>query len=266
MDLGLRGRACVVTGASGGVGRATSLLLAAEGASLLLVGRRVEQLGLLAQDVAEAGSPQVETVAVDVTVPDAPVAIVDACLDIFGRIDVLVNGAGATATRSWDELTDADWQEQWELNVMAPMRLMRAAGPEMARRGWGRVVNISSSSGKRPSPNNIAYGVTKSAMLSLSRAYAQVFAAQGVLVNAVAPGPLAGDAWLAPGGLASQQAERSGRSIEQVLADVGERLPRGQLGSDEEVAAVVAFLCSEQAANVVGAAWSVDGGSVPTIV
>jgi 3-oxoacyl-[acyl-carrier protein] reductase len=266
MDLGLHGRACVVTGASGGVGGATARLLAAEGASLLLVGRRLEQLGLLAQDVEAAGSPQVQTVAIDVTAPDAPVAIVDACLDIFGRIDVLVNGAGATVARDWDELTDAEWQGQWELNVMAPMRLMRASGPEMARRGWGRIVNISSSAGKRPSGLNIAYGVTKSAMLSLSRACAEVFAGQGVLVNAVTPGPLAGDAWLAPGGLAGQQAERSGRSVEQVLAGVAERLPRGQLGSDEEVAAVVAFLCSEQAANVVGAAWSVDGGSVQTIL
>jgi 3-oxoacyl-[acyl-carrier protein] reductase len=261
MDLGLRDRACIVTGATGGIGRATALALDAEGAALLLVGRREQALAELAGACRVAA-----TLALDVTGPPAGERAVEECQRRFGRIDALVNGAGASALRSLDQLTDADWQSQWELHVMAPMRLMRAAAPAMSERGWGRIVNICSSSGKRPSATNMAYSVTKAAQLSLSRAFADLFARRGVLVNAVAPGPIGGDLWLAPGGLADQQAAARGVSRNEVLQSVADRTPIGRLGTDEEVAAVIAFLCSEQAANVAGAAWSVDGGTVPVII
>jgi NAD(P)-dependent dehydrogenase (short-subunit alcohol dehydrogenase family) len=261
MDLGLKDRACVVTGASGGIGRATATALAAEGAAVLLVGRRKERLEELAAELATAS-----TAALDITDAGAAARIVAECEQCFGHIDVLVNGAGTSAVRSLEELTDADWQQQWELHVMAPMRLMRVAAPRMAERGWGRIVNVCSSSGKRPSPTNMAYGVTKAAELSLSRAFADLYASQGVLVNAVAPGPIAGDLWLAAGGLADQQARARGITREQVLESVASRTPLGRLGSDEEIAAVIAFLCSDAASNVAGAAWSVDGGTVPVII
>ena len=112
----------------------------------------------------------------------------------------------------------------------------------------------------------MAYSVTKAAELSLSRAFADLYAPKGVLVNAVAPGPIAGELWLAPGGLADQQAKARGITREQVLESIASRTPLGRLGSDDEVAAVIAFLCSQAASNVVGAAWSVDGGTVPVII
>jgi 3-oxoacyl-[acyl-carrier protein] reductase len=171
-----------------------------------------------------------------------------------------------TAVRSVEELTDAEWQDQWELHVMAPMRLMRTAAPKMAERGWGRIVNVCSSSGKRPSGTNMAYSVTKAAELSLSRAFADLYASKGVLINAVAPGPVGGELWLAPGGLADQQAQARASTREEVLEATVARTPRGRLGSEEEIAAVIAFLCSEAASNVAGAAWSVDGGTVPVII
>jgi 3-oxoacyl-[acyl-carrier protein] reductase len=261
MDLGLKDRVCIVTGATGGIGRATAAALAAEGAALLLVGRREEALAELA-----AGCPGAVSVPVDITRPDAAGEVVDRCRREFGRIDVLINGAGTTAVRSVEELTDAEWQAQWELHVMAPMRLMRTAVPEMADRGWGRIVNVCSSSGKRPSGTNMAYAVTKAAELSLSRAFADLYASKGVLVNAVAPGPIAGELWLAPGGLADQQARARGITREELLDSVAARTPIGRLGTDEEIAAVIAFLCSEAASNVAGAAWSVDGGTVPVII
>jgi NAD(P)-dependent dehydrogenase (short-subunit alcohol dehydrogenase family) len=261
MDLGLRDRACIVTGATGGIGRATIRSFAAEAAAVLLVGRREKALEELAGDFTQAG-----TLTLDITEQEAGERVIDECRRRFGRVDVLVNAAGTSAVRSLEELTDSDWQAQWELHVMAPMRLMRAAAPAMAERGWGRIVNVCSSSGKRPSGTNMAYSVTKAAELSLSRAFADLYASQGVLVNAVAPGPIAGELWLAPGGLADQQAESRGITREEVLESTASRVPLGRMGSDEEVAAVIAFLCSEAASNVVGAAWSVDGGTVPVII
>jgi 3-oxoacyl-[acyl-carrier protein] reductase len=265
MDLGLRDRACIVTGASGGIGRATAVALAREGASALLVGRREDVLIEVARACLEAGG-SADALVLDVTAPDAGERVAQTCLDRFGRIDALVNGAGTSAVCSLEELTDDDWQAQWELHVMAPMRLMRAAAPVMAQRGWGRIVNVCSSSGKRPSGTNMAYSVTKAAELSLSRAFADLFAARGVLVNSVSPGPVAGDLWLARGGLADQSAQARGISREEVLEATASRQPIGRLGTEEEIAAVIVFLCSEPASNVAGAAWSVDGGAVPVII
>jgi len=265
MDLGLRDRACIVTGASGGIGRAVAVALAGEGASVLLVGRREEVLAAVARACDAAGG-RGEPLALDVTSADAGERVLRACTARFGGIDALVNSAGTSAVRSLEELGDDEWQAQWDLHVMAPMRLMRAAAPAMAERGWGRIVNVCSSSGKRPSSTNMAYSVTKAAELSLSRAFADIYAGRGVLVNSVSPGPIAGDMWLSPGGLADQSARARGVTREEVLESVAARQPLGRLGTAEEIAAVIVFLCSEQASNVAGAAWSADGGAVPVII
>ena len=269
MDLGLAERVCIVTGGSGDIGREVGARLCAEGASVLLVGRSPQRLHDAAAAVAAACAGtggRVTTLAADVTEPGAGERIVAACVDRFGRVDVVVNGAGMTTVTELERLTDADWEAQWALHVMAPMRLMRAAIPAMADAGWGRVVNVSSSSGKRPGQLNVAYSVTKAAVLSLSRAYAEAYAARGVLVNAVAPGPIAGELWLAPGGLVDQTVAARGGGREQVLEATAARLPLRRLGEPGEVADVIVFLCSGAAANVSGAAWSVDGGAVPIII
>jgi 3-oxoacyl-[acyl-carrier protein] reductase len=261
MDLGLRDRACVVTGGSSGIGLATATRLAAEGASLLLLGRSQERLADAAQTCANA-----QWMALDITAADAGERAATECLERFGRLDVLVNAAGMSSVTGLEDLTDEDWQRQWDIHVMAPMRLMRAAIPQMVRRRWGRVVNISSSSGKRPGQTNVAYSVSKAAELSLSRAYADAYAGDGVLVNSVTPGPIAGDLWLAPGGLADQAAQSRGRTRQEILDSTASALPIGRLAEVDEIAAVIVFLCSEAAANVAGAAWSVDGGAVPVII
>ncbi len=149
---------------------------------------------------------------------------------------------------------------------MAPMRLMRAAAPGMAERGAGRIVNVCSSAGKRPSLTNAAYSVTKAAQLSLSRTYADAFAGTGVLVNAVAPGAVGTGLWMDEGGLADQVARARGISREEAIEAQRAKIPRGEFGTADEVAGVVVVLCSALAANVLGAAWSVDGGAVPVIL
>jgi 3-oxoacyl-[acyl-carrier protein] reductase len=181
-------------------------------------------------------------------------------------VDVLVNNAGTSRLRGLDELTEADWDEQWQLHVMAPMRLMRAVVPHMAERGGGRIVNVCSSAGKRPSLTNPAYSVTKAAQLSLSRVFSDAHAADNVLVNAVAPGAVESPLWTGEGGLADQVAEARGITRDEALAAQRDKIPLGRFGSEDEIAAAIVFLCSDRASNVTGAAWSVDGGTVPVII
>jgi 3-oxoacyl-[acyl-carrier protein] reductase len=250
MDLGLNGRACAVTGGTKGIGAAVVAGLRAEGARVLVVARD--------------GGP--DGLSLDVTEPGAGERVLAEAEARFGALDVLVNNAGTSFARSLDELTEADWQAQWELHVMASMRLMRAVAPGMAGRGWGRIVNVASSAGKRPSLTNAAYSVTKAAQLSLSRVFADTYAPRGVLVNAVAPGATASPLWMADGGLAEQTAAARGISREEAVKAQEAKVPLGRFAGPEEVAAVIVFLCSEAASTVAGAAWSVDGGTVPVIL
>src|SRR5919202_1318023 len=253
MDLEVAGKVCVVTGASRGIGLETARRLCAEGAEVLMVARDE-------QAVAEAAEGcGAEYIAIDVTDAEAPERIVATCAEQMGGVDVLVNNAGTSTIRPLDVLTDDDWREQWELHVMAPMRLMRAATPRMAERGGGRIVNVSSSAGKRPSQTNAAYSVTKAAQLSLSRVFAEAYAERGVLVNAVAPGPVT-----TPVGLDVADARRGGGRSLELAAGAG--APLGRFGTPDEIASVVVFLCSDRASDVAGAAWSVDGGTVASIV
>jgi 3-oxoacyl-[acyl-carrier protein] reductase len=260
MDLELRDKVCVVTGASSGIGLETSRKLAAEGAQVLMVARDAERLEAAA---AEIGA---DWVAADVTDAEADERIVATCAEQMGGIDVLVNNAGTSFAKALDDLTDDDWNGQWALHVLAPMRLMRHAAPRMAERGGGRIVNVCSSAGKRPSLTNAAYSVTKAAQLSLSRVFADSFAADGVLVNAVTPGPVASPLWMDEGGLADQTSGAKGLSREQALDAQSEKVPLGRFAEPGEIADVIAFLSSARASTVTGAAWSVDGGTVAIIV
>ena len=241
MELGIEGRTAVVTGASRGIGAAVAQRLREEGVRVVGVSRGE---------------------GIDVCHPGAAALIAERA----GEVDILVNNAGTSFVRGLDELTDEDWQDQYELNVSAPRRLMQAFAPGMARRGWGRIVNVASSSGKRPSLTNAAYSVTKAAELSLSRVFAEAYAGRGVLVNAVAPGPVSGPLWLAEGGLADQAAAARATTRERVLEEQAAKVPLGRLIDLDEVAAAIVFLCSERASAVAGAAWSVDGGTVPGIL
>jgi NAD(P)-dependent dehydrogenase (short-subunit alcohol dehydrogenase family) len=147
MDLEVAGKVCVVTGASRGIGLETARRLCAEGAEVLMVARNERAVAEAAQACGA------EYIAIDVTDRDAPERIVATCAEQMGGVDVLVNNAGTSTIRPLEVLTDEDWRQQWELHVMAPMRLMRAAAPRMAAAGGGRIVNVCSSAGKRPSLN-----------------------------------------------------------------------------------------------------------------
>jgi 3-oxoacyl-[acyl-carrier protein] reductase len=237
MELGIEGRVAVVTGGTRGIGAAVADQLEAEGARVVRVSR---------------------SDGIDVTDPDAAERIAERAA---GPVDILVNNAGTSEIKALDELVDADWYAAFELNVMAPLRLMRHFAPLMAERGWGRIVNVTSSAGKRPSQTWPAYSVSKAAQHSLSRVYADFWAPRGVHINVVAPGPTGTPLWRAPGGLAEQMAARDGIGAEDAVARQAQKVPLGRFGEPGEVAAVVVFLCSERASWVTGVAWSADGGT-----
>jgi 3-oxoacyl-[acyl-carrier protein] reductase len=251
LDLGLRERLCLVTGSTGGIGLTTAKLLAEEGARVVTCGRS-----------GAPGAGEELHVEADLSRPGEPERVIAEA----GEVDVLVNNVGTAEQRDFLELTDGEWDEAWQLNVMSYVRAIRAAVPGMRARGQGVIVNVSSTAGKRPSTGMPEYSVTKAAVLSLSRLVADLYAADGIRCNAVAPGPTATEAWLGDGGLADQQAERSGKSRDEVLEAVGKGRPLGRLAEPDEIASVIAFLCSDRAAYVTGAAWSADGGTVPIII
>ena len=250
MDLGLSGKACLVTGSTGGIGLETARLLAAEGARVVTSGRSE------APGIGEAGH-----VRLDLSELDAPQALVEQATATLGGLDVLVNNVGYAVQARFSDVTDDEWEQMWQLNVMSYVRAIRAALPPLLT-SRGSIVNVASTAGKRPSVGMPHYSVTKAAVLSLSRLVADTYAADGIRCNAVTPGPTATEAWLGEGGLADQQ----GGDREQVLAKVAAGRPIGRLARPEEIAAVVAFLASERASYVTGAAWSADGGTVPIIV
>ena len=254
----------MVTGASRGIGLATARMLCAEGASVLLVARGLDELHEAAQS-CEGGRAAV--LACDVTAPDAGERMLAAARAELAAPDVLVNNAGTARWRDLDDVPDEDWQAAWDLNVMASLRAMRALVPGMRTRRWGRVVNVASTAGKRPSANMPEYSVAKAAQLSLSRLWADRCAADGVLVNAICPGPTKSELWIEAGGLADQSAALSGLSgADAAIEKAGGGRPIGRMAEVNEIAAAIVFLCSERASYVAGAAWSVDGGTVQVII
>ena len=243
MDLGLEDSVCLITGSTGGIGLETAQLLRAEGATVVTTGRSG---GDVKADLSAAGEPE---------------RVVEETIERHGRLDVLVNNVGYSEIRKLEDVTDDIWQAPFEINLMSAVRATRAALPGMRERGAGTIVNVSSTAAKRPSTGMPDYSVMKAALLSFSRLVADLYAKDGIRCNAVTPGPTATDAWLGEGGLADQQGER-----DEVLAKVGAGRPLGRLAQPEEIAAVIAFLCSPRASYVTGAAWSADGGTVPIIV
>jgi len=248
VDLGLDDSVCLVTGSTGGIGLAVAELLRAEGATVVTTGRSG---GDIRADLSQAGEPE---------------RLVRETIDRHGRVDVLVNNVGFAIQRAFEDVTDEQWDDVWQLNVMSYVRTIRAVLPAMREHRSGVIVNVSSTAGKRPSTGMPDYTVTKAAVLSVSRLVADLYAKDGIRCNAVTPGPTATEAWLGDGGLADQQAAKSGKTREEVLAAVGSGRPLGRLAEPDEIASVIAFLCSPRTSYVTGAAWSADGGTVPIIL
>jgi NAD(P)-dependent dehydrogenase (short-subunit alcohol dehydrogenase family) len=263
MDLGLRGRAAIVTGASQGIGRAIAVALAAEGARVMVAARRAEALEQVVAEIASAGG-EAAAKATDITDAKAIQALVEETAARFGGVHVLVNNAGGQRRRAgFDDLTDEDFLDAYTDNVLSVVRAVRACLPHMRAQRWGRIINVTSEAAEQPERTFQHYNAAKAAQLNLTKSLSKALARDGVLVNAVSPGLIA-----TPGVEAGFElgARQQGRPVEEVRADFFRKfkpgLVLGRAGQAAEVAAVVAFLASEQAAYVTGSNYRVDGGSV----
>jgi 3-oxoacyl-[acyl-carrier protein] reductase len=261
VNLGLTDRVCLVTGSTAGIGLETVRILAAEAGRAVVTGRSEEGV---ARAVADTGAAL--GIVCDLSRPEEPARVVAEVTRELGAIDCLVNNVGTARQGAFEDLTEEDWESVWQLNVMSYVRAIRAVVPGMRERGSGRIVNVSSTAGKRPSVGMPDYSISKAAVLSLSRLVADLYAKEGIYCNAVAPGPTLSPAWLAEGGLADQAGQQKGTSREEVLEGVAKGRPIGRMAEPQEIAVVIAFLCSDRASYVTGAAWGVDGGTVPVII
>lgn len=258
MDLGLRGRVAVVTGASRGLGAGIARRLAAEGAHVLLCARGADALQATV-DALRAEGGTAEGLPLDVTAEGAAERLVEAALDRFGGLHVLVNNVGGNRRKPFAETTDDDWQAILDLNLNAHVRCSRAALAPMRAAGGGAILFIASIFGREAGwPGLSLYNTTKSALISLAKIMAVELAGEGIRVNSLAPGSIR-----FPGGSWDRRVQADPEGMRQFVAD---NLPIGRFGTVEEVADVAAFLVSERASLVTGACLNVDGGQSRSLI
>ncbi|MGH7571853.1 MAG: SDR family NAD(P)-dependent oxidoreductase [Gemmatimonadota bacterium] len=254
-------RTALVTGSSRGIGRAAAIALARAGVRVVLTSRGGADLEAAAREVAAAG-PEPRALRCDFGDAGQIEALFDRLADEGEAVDILVNNVGVGRMADFLDVPDAEWTRFFEVNVMSAVRCSRRVLPGMQERRWGRIVNVSSTAGIRPSARWPHYAPTKAALQALTMVLADDCAKDGITVNAVCPGPTLSSLWTADDGLAARIAEAQEATKERVLESVGARIPAGRMGEPEEIGAAIAFLASEEASYVNGAVLSVDGGIV----
>ena len=255
MDLGLTGKVAMVSGASRGLGRAMAQALADEGMHLSVCARTRDALNEAVVELSRAGSAI--GVVGDLTKPEDAQKWVDETVAYFGGVDVLVNNAGAARPGTLAELPESAWQQEFDLNLFAPVRLARLCAAHMERRGGGSIINIGSIYG-RESGGPLTYNASKAALHSFTKMLAREFAPKNIRVNTIAPGSI-----LAPGGI-WEQSFRENPAFEKDF--ISHEMPAGRLGRPDEVAYAVVMLASPRASWITGANIPVDGAQGRSIL
>ena len=254
MDLDLKGKRAVVTGASLGIGEAVVKMLAEHGADVSFCARNPEAVNTLSSFKSPKGS--IKGFVADMGNKESTDSFIGSVQE-DGSVDILVNNVGASPSRNFLYMTDEDWQELHELNLLSAVRCTRAFLPNMREKKWGRVIMVSSSAGKYPNAALIDYGTTKAAMISMSKSLAKKYGSDGVLVNSILPGLIHTAMWERA---ATEIAEATGGKMEDVIKNNGHSVPVGRYGTSEEVASLITFLCTNAASYISGTSIEVDGG------
>lgn len=259
MELGLKGRAALVAAASKGIGRACARGLAAEGARVAICARTPADLEEAAEGIRRETGAEVLAVPADVRRADDVQALVARTVEAFGGVDVLVTNAGGPRPGRFDELTDADWQEAFELNLLSTVRLVRAVLPHMRSRRWGRIIHIQSTSIRQPIEGLVLSNGIRPGVAGLSRSLVAEVSRDGITVNTVCPGRIATDRSRS---FLESRARAAGMPLEEFARQDLATIPMGRMGQPEEVAHLVVFLASERASYITGTVIPVDGGLV----
>ena len=252
MDLGLKGKVAVVTGGTEGIGKATALKLAEEGAHVAICARRQEPLDRTAAEIQKLGAQSL-AVAADMGKAEDVERFMKAVVDRFGRIDILVNNAGTSKRGAFLELTDSEWSADLELKVFGAIRCTRLAIPHMKKNGGGRVIYITISSAKQPGAQSYPTSVSRAAGLAITKALSKEFAADNILVNTICIGKI-------KSGQHERRFRKEGQSADEYYSQNAKEIPMKRFGEAEEVANVIAFLVSDAASYVTGSSLNLDGG------
>ena len=252
MELGLKGKVAAVTGGSEGIGRAAVQRLVAEGAKVALCARRPEILNAFAEELRKGGGDVLAIVA-DATRPGDMERFIEETVKKYGRLDIVVNNAGGTGQDPFEKVTDDAWQKDLDVKVFAHVRTTRAAVPHMKKNGGGRIINLNMVGAKQPFAGSFPTTISRAAGLALTKALSKEYAADNILVNAVAVGKIKSMQQ-------ERRAARTGVSVAEHYEKTGKTVPLGRMGEAEEVANVIAFLASDAASYVTGCCINVDGG------
>jgi 3-oxoacyl-[acyl-carrier protein] reductase len=257
VELGLKDKVAVVTGGTEGIGRATALRLAREGASVAICARRQELLDKTAAELRKTGA-QVLAVSADMSKTADIDRFIKAVIERFGRIDILVNNAGTSARGKFLEIEDKAWSADLELKVFGAIRCTRLAVPHMKKQGGGRIINITISSAKQPGAESYPTSVSRAAGLALTKALSKEYAADNILVNTVCIGKI-------KSGQHERRYSKQGVSADDYYRETAKDIPLGRVGEADEVANVIAFLASNAASYVTGTSVNLDGGMSGTL-
>lgn len=266
METGLSGKIALITGGATGIGAATAMKLAAEGARVAVLDIDAVALGDLAAQI-QAAEGTVSTAQADLATAAGVATGVEEALAAFGGgCDILVNNVGSGAIRTFDTLSDDDWQNTMNLNFMSYVRATRAVLPQMRQSG-GVIINNASDLARQPEPVPIDYSASKAAVLALTKGLARSEAPR-IRVNAVAPGPVWTPFWTKPGGFAETMGLHHGMPPQDAVEHEMKlrQLPLARLGEPDEVANVILFLASDLASFVTSSVWGVDGGSIRSLI